>query len=150
MNNDITELNEAVRRIAAHQEYQSKISKWSFVTLLLTILVGVALSVYWDSRFKEIEKPKVESKDWYDVNMASRKGDLKTALHIADDLLLKTPLDFDGFYKRGEIQIMLGSNEKAKDDFQTAFKIFPISKYKAAADAIAFRLNQQSNEAVAK
>ena len=136
MNNDISELNDAVRKIAAHQEYQSKISKWSLVTVILTILIGVGISFYWDSRFKDIEKPKDEAKDWYDVSAATRKGDLKKALHIADELLLRTPFDFDGHYKKGEILLMMGDKNQATESFKTAARIFPMPKYKAAVDAV--------------
>jgi hypothetical protein len=136
MNNDIVELKEALRKIVAHQEYQSKISRWSFATLILVILIGGGISIYWDARFKEIQAPKDDSKDWYDVSAATRRGDLKNALHIADGLLLQTPFDFDGHYKKGEILLMMGDKGQAKKSFQTAARIFPLPKYKAAVDAI--------------
>ncbi len=103
---------------------------------MVLILIGGGLSTYWDARFKEIQAPKDVSKDWYDVSAATRKGNLKNALNIADELLIKTPLDFDGHYKKGEILLMMGDNEKAKESFQTAARIFPLPKYKAAVDAI--------------
>jgi tetratricopeptide (TPR) repeat protein len=144
MNNDIAELKESVRKIAVHQAYQSKISKWSFVSLMLVILIACGISIYWDGRFKDImEAPKDVSKDWYDVAAATRKGDLKKALHIADELLLRTPLDFDGHYKKGEILLMMGSKEEAKKSFQTAARIFPMPKYKIAADAISTASDEQ-------
>jgi tetratricopeptide (TPR) repeat protein len=136
MNNDIVELKEAVRKIVTHQEYQSKISRWSFATLILVILIGGGISIYWDARFKEIQAPKDVSKDWYDVIAATRKGNLKNALNIADELLIQTPLDFDGHYKKGEILLMMGDRELAKESFQTAARIFPLPKYKVAVDAI--------------
>ena len=136
MNNDIVELKEAVRKIVAHQEYQSKISRWSFATLMVLILIGGGLSTYWDARFKEIQAPKDVSKDWYDVSAATKKGNLKDALNIADELLNQTPLDFDGHYKKGEILLMMGDRELAKESFQTAARIFPLPKYKVAVDAI--------------
>ena len=137
MNKDIAELKEAVRKIVTHQEYQSRIANWSFVTLILVIVVAVGVSVYWDARFAEITKaPKEESKDWYDVSAATRRGHLKDALHIADELLLQTPLDFEGHYKKGEILLMMGNKEKAKESFQAAARIYPISKYKTAVDSI--------------
>ena len=135
MNDDIAELKEAVGKIVAHQEYQRKIANWSFATFMLVILIGCGISIYWDARFKDIQAPKDES-DWYDVSAATRKGDLKNALHIADGLLLRTPLDFDGHYKKGEILLMMGDKEQAKKSFQTAARIFPLPKYKAAVDAI--------------
>jgi len=137
MNNDIDELKESVRKIVAHLEYQSKISRWSFATLMLVILIGGGISIYWDARFNEIQAPRDVSKDWYDVSAATRKGDLKNALNIADELLRQTPLDFDGHYKKGEILLMMGDKGQAKESFQTAARIFPLPKYKAAVDAIA-------------
>ena len=140
MNNDIAELKEAVCKIVAHQEYQSKATQRSFVLLILVIIIGGGISIYWstywDARFKDNQAPKNESKDWYDVSSATRKGDLKNALQIADGLLLQTPLDFDGHYKKGEIYLMMGDKEKAKESFQTAARIFPLPRYKAAVDAI--------------
>ena len=144
MNNDIDELKEGVRKIVAHQEFQSKSSKWSFLTIILVILIGCGISIYWDARFKVIlEAPKNESKDWYDVSAATRKGDLKNALHIADELLLRTPLDFDGHYKKGEILLMIGDKEKAKESFLTAARIFPIPKYRIAVDSFSRASEEQ-------
>ena len=136
MNNDLAELKDAVRNIVKYQEYQSKASRWSFFMLIAVILVGGAVSIYWDARFKDImAAPKDVSKDWYDVSATTRKGDLKNALHIADELLLRTPLDYEGHYKKGEILLMMGNNEEAKKSFQNAARIFPIPKYKAAVEA---------------
>ena len=136
MNNDITEIREAVGRIAKHDEFQTKISKWTFIAFIAIILCGVGISIYWDARFKDIGEPKNEPKDWYDVSSATRKGDLKNALHIADELLLRTPLDFDGHYKKGEILLMMGDKDQATESFKTAARIFPMPKYKAAVDAV--------------
>lgn len=103
---------------------------------MLVIPIGGGISIYWDARFKEIQAPKDVSKDWYDVSAATKKGNLKDALNIADELLNQTPLDFDGHYKKGEILLMMGDRELAKESFQTAASIFPLPKYKEAVDAI--------------
>jgi tetratricopeptide (TPR) repeat protein len=136
MNNDIAEIRKAVSRIAEHDEFQSRISKWSFILFILIILCAIVISVQMDARFKGMDAPKDELKDWYDVSAATRKGDLKKALHIADELLLRTPLDFDGHYKKGEILLMMGDKDQATESFKTAARIFPMPKFKAAVDAV--------------
>ncbi len=103
---------------------------------MVVLLIGCGISIYWDSRFKEIQAAKDEAKNWYDVSASSRNRYLKNALHIADGLLLQTPLDFDGHYKKGEILLMMGDKGQAKESFQTAARLFPLPKYKAAVDAI--------------
>jgi len=143
INNDIAEIRKAVSRIAEHDEFQSRISKWSFILFILIILCGIVISLQMDARFKDIQAPKVESKDWYDVSAATRKGDLKNALRIADELLLRTPLDFDGHYKKGEILLMMGDKIQAKESFATAARIFPMAKYKAAVDAASIAAEEQ-------
>jgi|GEM_PF-6424756 GMP synthase-like glutamine amidotransferase len=49
MNNDISEMKEALCKIVAHQEYQSKVTQRSFVLLILVIIIGGGISIYWST-----------------------------------------------------------------------------------------------------
>ena len=76
MNNDIAELKEAVCKIVAHQEYQSKATQRSFVLLILVIIIGGGISIYWstywDARFKDNQAPKNESKSMFPLPRGPR------------------------------------------------------------------------------
>lgn len=139
MDEDSRELKDGLRAIVSWINFQKKITKWSLIAVALMILLGGGASIYLESRLKHIVSNDRDPKDWYDVSTLSKKGELEKALRIADDLLIRTPRDFEGHYRKGEILLMMNEPEKAKASFEAAYVIFPIPKYKSAVDALSKR-----------
>lgn len=124
-----------LRRIADSQDYQRKMFKWLLILALPFIaLVTVAHSLLEPLlQRKQKETPPM---DWYAVDSYRREGELAKALAAADQLLIRSPRDFELLYKKGQIQLMLGDKQSARQSFQAAAEIFPVHPYKQAYEAM--------------
>jgi tetratricopeptide (TPR) repeat protein len=136
MSDQSTEILAALKKVADWADFQKKITKWSLLAIIPFILLGIGASLYFEKKIEGISEGDTKKPDWYDVSNASRKGDLKKALTIADELLLRNPQDFEGYYKKGEILLMLDDRAGALESFTRAEAIFPIPKYKLAVEAL--------------
>lgn len=136
MDTENSDLNDSIKKIAEWADLQRKLTKWGYLAIIPFLLLAVGVSIYFESKIKNIATESESKKDWYHVISASRKGELSKAIQIADELLILSPNDFEGHYKKGEILLMLGQRQEAKQCFQTAFEIFPIPKYRIAVEAL--------------
>jgi len=102
------------------------------------VLITVALPLFITRQMRESFDtiPERTERNWYDVTSAVRKNELDKALALADELLERNPRDFDGYYRRGEILVMLDKQTEALESFRQAARIFPLPKYKAAVEAL--------------
>lgn len=140
MSDQSAEILAAVKDIAAYSNFQRKFAKWCLWCLipifLLFLGASFLLTHYVEQRMKRSSDVTQKEHDWYDVNYASRKGDLEKALSIADELLLRNPRDFEGYYKKGELLLMLNDGAGALNSFKKAEEIFPLPKYQSAVEAL--------------
>ena len=140
MSDHSNEILAALRNIEAWTNLQRKITKWGFLSFLPFILLMISIpffaSRYLDQTIKSHTERTAESRDWYDVSSASRKGNLKEALSIADELLLRNPRDFEGHYRKGELLLMLDDRAAALQSFRKAAELFPLPKYENAVKAL--------------
>lgn len=140
MENDNKDLLATLNKIAAWADYQKKMAKWSLIGVIPFLMILFGGAIYLESYFKkstaDISPPGGVSHEWYDVSRAERKGDYEKALYIANELLERTPLDFDGHYRVGEILLKLGDKERAIISFKRAEEIFPIPRHRNAIEAL--------------
>lgn len=122
-----------LKTLAKCAEEQRELAKKKNRALWIIIMVVAfsTASMFWRMQ-KEVP---IQVVSWCEVDSATRKGELEKALTMSDELLAKNPQYFEGHYKKGEIQLMLGDKEGAKKSFQAAYDIFPILKYKQAVEA---------------
>ena len=136
MNDNSNEINDVIKKIGSWMDLQRKITKWTFYIIIPLMIFCIGIPVYFETKLKNAKSHHDDIKDWYDVNNATRKGELEKALQTANELLTRTPLDFEGHYKKGEILLMMGNRKGAKESFQMAFNIFPMPKYETAIHAL--------------
>jgi len=130
------ELLATLKKISEWADLQKKVTKWSLLSLIPLGIILIATSLYFDRTIKEISSDESKPAEWYDVTLAERKGDLGKALSIADELLARTPLDFEGHYRKGELLLELGRRDAALESFKKAKEIFPIPKHNDAVEAL--------------
>lgn len=85
---------------------------------------------------EEVAVDEEKTYRWFDVGLAERNGDYQRALSIATELLERTPSDFEGHYRVGEILLKLGDEERALVSFKKAEEIFPIPRHRNAVEAL--------------
>lgn len=108
---------------------------WILAGVAIYVVAMLAIPYY----VGQVGRGALETKNepnWNGVCSARNQGDLSKALEITDQMLAKNPGDFDGHYKKGEILLMLGDKEASLKSFQTAYDIFPITKYRDAVNAL--------------
>ena len=130
------ETEESLVKIASWCDLQRKITKWSLLGLIPVFAFFIGAMFFLNNRIKEDFKEKDQAVGWWDTRRAVESGDLPRALSIADKLLNVNPRDFEGHYRKGEILLMMNQPEAAAESFQKAAEIFPIPKYKEAANSL--------------
>lgn len=136
MTDQSPELLAALNNVAAWAEYQKKITKWTLWALVPFLIIGLGIVLSFKNTISDTTRPPDGPIEWYDVRQAAQKGDLQAALRLADELLQRIPLDFDGHYTKGEILLMLGERDAALASFKKAAEIFPIPRHTAAVEAL--------------
>lgn len=105
------------------------------VCILLVLMVcHGGLYIFNDLKLQPSSQPKVI--DWNDVLLSRNQADLPKALRQADELLAENPGYALGYYRKGEILLMLRDKEGALQSFKRAYDILPIDGYKRAVEAL--------------
>lgn len=133
--NDLQDEIEYLRRITAAVEHQSKVNKWSLYFALGALVVLGIFSAFFASSVGRMATPEKAQATLSDAYSATRRGDLAKALQNVNEVLQRNPRDFEAHYRKGEILIMQGNIEEARESFRAARDIFPVPKYQEAFEA---------------
>jgi tetratricopeptide (TPR) repeat protein len=135
-----------MRKISAWAEFQRKVTRRLLIFLALAVVAGIGIAIFAARHLNtEVEsKPPVQNPDWYDVDRAVWQGDFDKAITIGEELILKTPQDWEAHKRLGKAYLTSGTLDKAKEHFAEAYRLFPSEENEKVLGAIEKRIKAES------
>ena len=135
-----------LRKISAWAEFQRKVNKWSLIFMAVAVIVGIGVVMVVARHLNtNVEsKPSVRNPDWYDVDRHVRQGDFDKAITIGEELIVKTPQDWEAHERLARAYLAAGKLDKAKEHFAEAFRLFPSEANEKLLSAIEKRIKAES------
>lgn len=132
----LEKLVEVAEKVSSWLDHQKKMTRLVWLILLIPLgTMAVISGLYFKNKYKNNVAAQ-QPLTWFDVQRAEREHDFDRAVKIANLLLIETPLDFEGHYKKGILLLKTGEREQALESFKRARELFPINTYKDAVTAL--------------
>lgn len=145
--NDNESILAELRRIGAWADMQRKITKWSFITMVIIIpamiVFGIVIVKREAASMEDTSSPqKPEKPAWSDVDWKIRHADLDEAIRIGEELIQKTPQYPEGHQRLALAYLAAGKTEQARQHYAQAFQLFPSEENEKLLIAINKRIKE--------
>ena len=150
--NDNDPILAELRKISAYVDLQRKVTKWSLICVAILFPAMIIFAVVMEHKLKtNLDDIATEPKpDWYDVDRNVRLGNYAEAIHLGEELILRTPQYPDAHQSFADAYLAAGKIEKAREHYAEAFRLFPSEANEKRLMAIDKRIKAESLQPVAQ
>jgi tetratricopeptide (TPR) repeat protein len=144
--NDNEQILAELRKISAWADTQRKVTKWSLIFVVVSILgmiVFAAVMAHMEKTSREATAT-AEKPDWYDVDRNIRVGDFDRAIRIGEELIQKTPQYSRAHCQLAAAYLAAGKITEARAHYAEAARLLPCEEYEKLVVAMDKRIKEES------